>query len=82
MADEVCCDEARQCLIDDLSCKIAGIGCEINKREKVGRNMTDLWNSSIKLLNIQWVLDNLSCCLTCDEVEAFRCIISKIKNCN
>ena len=79
--DEVCCDEARQCLVDELSCKIAGIGCEINKREKVGRDMTKLWHDSIKLLNIQWVIDNVYCCLTCEEIEAARCIVSKIKYC-
>ena len=77
---EVCCDEIRQCLVNELSCKIATIGCEINTREKVGRDMTKLWKASIKLLNIQWMLDNIYCCLTCDEVEAFRCIVKKIKS--
>lgn len=80
MAEE-CCDEIRQCLVDELQCKIAGIGCEINKREKVGRDMKDLWKNITKLLNIQWVLDNIYCCLTCDEVENFRCQVKKIKFC-
>jgi hypothetical protein len=81
MSDEVCCDEIRQCLVDELSCKIANIGCEINKREKVGRDMNDLWKSSIKLLNIQWVINNTYCCFTCEEIEDVRCIVKKIKSC-
>jgi len=80
MAEE-CCDEIRQCLVDELQCKIANLGCEINKREKVGRSMNKLWKDSTKLLNIQWVIGNMYCCLTCDEVEAFRCIVKKIKFC-
>ncbi len=80
MAEE-CCDEIRQCLVDELSCKIAGVGCEINKREKVGRTMTQLWKDSTKLLNIQWMLDNVYCCLTCQEIEDLRCVVKKIKFC-
>ena len=80
MAEE-CCDEIRQCLVEELQCKIAGIGCEINKREKVGRPMENLWNYSKKLLNIQWMLDNIYCCITCQEVEDLRCVVKKIKYC-
>lgn len=75
------CDELRQCLANELQCKIANISCEINKREKVGRTMDRLWRDIKKLLNIQWVICNLTCCLTCEEVEEFRCIVKKIKFC-
>jgi len=75
-----CCEETMQLLVDELSSKISSIGCEINEREKVGRDMNKLWCNSTKLLNIQWVIDNSNCCLTCKEVETVRCIVRKIKS--
>ena len=76
MAD---CTEQRECLVDDLNCKIAAISCRINSYECIGRPMADLWDRVKRLQNIKWVIDNLVCELTCDEVEAFRCIITKTK---
>jgi hypothetical protein len=77
---EDCCEETTQLLVNELSAKIASIGCEINNREKVGRDMNKLWCNSTRLLNIQWMIDNICCCLTCQEVETLRCIVKKIKS--
>lgn len=73
------CTEERTCLTNELSCKIKDISCRINKYQKIGKNVTDLWKRVTKLQNIEWVISNMVCTLTCDEVEKFRCIVKKIK---
>jgi hypothetical protein len=73
------CTEDRTCLTNELVCKIKDISCRINSYEKIGRNVTDLWERVTRLQNIYWVINNLHCQLTCDEVEKFRCIVKNIK---
>ena len=73
------CEEKKECLYGDIVCKIKDISCRITSYECVGRPVKDLWSRVSKLQNIKWVIDNLSCELTCEEVESFRCIVTKIK---
>jgi hypothetical protein len=73
------CTEERTCLINEICCKINDISCRINKYQKIGKKVTHLWNRITKLQNIDWVICNMTCTLTCKEVEKFRCIVKKIK---
>jgi len=73
------CTEERTCLTNELSCKINNISCRINKYQKIGKEVTSLWKLVTRLQNINWVINNLPCTLTCEEVEKFRCIVKKIK---
>ena len=68
------------CCLSDLICdvkyKLSKISCEATKRSIVGRHFKNVWDNSQTLEAILWI--TTFDCLSCDEIEKLKCIISKI----
>ena len=68
------------CCLSDLICdvkyKLAKNSCEATKRSIVGRHFKNVWDNSQTLEAILWI--TTFDCLSCDEIEKLKCIISKI----
>jgi hypothetical protein len=73
-------DTSDDCCVDDLLCeletKLAKKSCEATNRAIVGRHYGNVWDSSELLEVIKWVTE--FDCLSCEDIETLRCIISKI----
>ena len=73
-------EEKEDCCIDELVSeaknKLAQYSCEVTKRSIVGRHYGNMWAKSQMIEAILWVSEMN--CLTCDDIETLRCIISKI----
>lgn len=71
---------SEDCCLDELLCevetKLGKYSCEVTKRSIVGRHFGNMWDKSQMLEAIKWVTE--FDCLSCDDVEALRCITSKI----
>lgn len=63
-------------LIVDINCKLVKNSCEATKRSIVGRHFNNVWKNSQLLEAVLWV--TTFDCLSCDEIEKLKCIISKI----
>ena len=63
-------------LLSDIKTKLAKKSCEATTRSIVGRHYGNVWSQSETLEAIEWV--STFDCLTSDEIEDLRCIISKI----
>ena len=63
-------------LISDIKYKLAKNSCESTKRSIVGRHFNDVWGNSQLLEAVLWV--TTFDCLSCNEIEKLKCIISKI----
>lgn len=76
----VTADTSEDCCLDDLLCelntKLAKNSCEATNRAIVGRHYGNVWDNSELLEVVKWVTE--FDCLSCDDIEALRCIISKI----
>ena len=72
VVDDCCLAE----LICDVKYKLAKNSCESTKRSIVGRHFNNVWENSQLLEAVLWV--TTFDCLSCDEIEKLKCIISKI----
>lgn len=63
-------------LQDEIKCKISSYGCNVTNKSIVGRHYVKDWEKARKAEAMLWVTE--FDCLTCDEIETLKCLISKI----
>jgi hypothetical protein len=72
-----CCAELFHSLASTMKSKMASIGCTIVKYSKIGRKITKLKKSYLRISNLKWVYDNSLD--ACSERDKVYCLYNKIK---
>lgn len=73
------CYDKYTALIDEIKCCIADTSCDVTNYNAVGRNTKKLQKKLLSLQNMLFILSNINCDITCEQIESLLCRVRSLK---